>query len=110
MIQKEVYNLKKEKVMWEPIGDLILLKELEAPTKSKGGLILSNASTDYVKAEVTAVGPGLFTQTGDRIPMTVKVGDIVMIHRNQSGDSKKVKLEDDTFILVHEGDLSLRQC
>lgn len=96
--------------MWEPIGDLILLKELETPTKSKGGLILSNSATDYIKAEVTAVGPGLFTQTGDRIPMTVKVGDIVMIHKNQSGDSKKVKLEEDTFILVHEGDLSLRQC
>jgi chaperonin GroES len=96
--------------MWEPIGDLILLKELEAPTKSKGGLILSNTTTDYIKAEVKAVGPGLFTQTGDRIPMTVKVGEVVMIHRNQSGDGKKIKLDDDIFLLVHEGDLSLRQC
>ena len=79
---------------WQPIGDLVLLKEIEAPTKSKGGLILSNTSTDYVKAKVTAVGPGLFTHTGDRIPMTVTVGDIVMIHRNQSGENKKVKLND----------------
>jgi chaperonin GroES len=93
---------------WQPIGDLVLLKEIEAPTKSKGGLILSNTSTDYVKAKVTAVGPGLFTHTGDRIPMTVTVGDIVMIHRNQSGENKKVKLNDETFLLVHEGDLSLR--
>ena len=93
---------------WQPIGDLVLLKEIEAPTKSKGGLILSNTSTDYVKAKVTAVGPGLFTHTGDRIPMTVTVGDIVMIHRNQSGENKKVKLNDDSFLLVHEGDLSLR--
>jgi chaperonin GroES len=96
--------------MWEPIGDLILLKEIEAPLKSKGGLILSNSATDYIKAEVKAVGPGLFTHTGDRIPMTIQVGDIVMIHKNQSGDNKKVKLDDDTFLLVHEGDLALRQC
>jgi chaperonin GroES len=93
---------------WQPIGDLVLLKEIEAPTKSKGGLILSNASTDYVKAKVTAVGPGLFTHTGDRIPMTVAVGDILMIHKNQSGENKKVKLNDESFLLVHEGDLSLR--
>ena len=36
----------------------------------------------YVTADVIAVGDGLFTQTGDRIPMTVKPGDIVMIHKN----------------------------
>ncbi len=93
---------------WQPIGDLVLLKEIEAPAKSKGGLILSNASTEYVKAKVAAVGPGLFTHTGDRIPMTITVGDVVMIHKNQTGENKKVKLNDETFLLVHEGDLSLR--
>ena len=98
----------EEEKKWHPIGDLVLMKQIEAPTKSKGGLILSNTSIEYIKAEVTATGPGLFTHTGDRIPMTVTVGDIVMIHRNQSGDNKQIILNNETFLLVHEGDLALR--
>lgn len=92
---------------WKPIGDLVLLKEQKQDNKSKGGLILSGGTSDYTKCEVAAIGDGLFTQTGNRIPMTVKVGDTVLIHKNQSGDSKKVKLDDNEYLLVHESELSL---
>ena len=78
----------------KPIGDLILVKEQEKIDKTKSGIIIPDSvENDYVYANVISVGPGLFTQTGDRIPMTVKPGDSVVLHKNQSGSNKKIKLD-----------------
>ena len=54
-----------------------------------------------------SVGAGLFTQTGNRIPMTVKVGDRILISKNNLGSQKKVKLDDEEYILVREMEISM---
>ena len=42
-----------------PLGDRVVLKQIEAETKSKGGIILtSSAQEKPQEAEVIAVGPG----------------------------------------------------
>ena len=56
----------------KPMGDQVLLKKKEGQEKTKSGIILTADTSNYMYAEVQAVGLGLFTQTGDRIPMTVK--------------------------------------
>ena len=92
----------------KPMGDLILLKEREKADKTKAGIILVDGiEGEYVYADVISVGPGLFTQTGDRIPMTVKSGDTVLLHKNQIGGNKKVKLDDEQYLLVHESELAM---
>ena len=76
----------------KPIGDLILVKEQEKIDKTTSGIIIPDSvENDYVYADVISTGPGLFTQTGDRIPMTGKPGDTVVLHKNQSGSNKKIK-------------------
>jgi chaperonin GroES len=90
----------------KPIGDLILVKEQEKIDKTKSGIIIPDSvENDYVYANVISVGPGLFTQTGDRIPMTVKPGDSVVLHKNQSGSNKKIKLENEEYLLLHESEI-----
>ena len=90
----------------KPIGDLILVKEQEKIDKTTSGIIIPDSvENDYVYADVISTGPGLFTQTGDRIPMTVKPGDTVVLHKNQSGSNKKIKLENEEYILLHESEL-----
>ena len=37
--------------------------------------------------------------------MTVKPGDTVVLHKNQSGSNKKIKLEDEEYLLLHESEL-----
>ena len=54
----------------KPMGDQILLKKQEGQEKTKSGIILTAGMTNYEYAIVESVGPGLFTQTGDRIKMT----------------------------------------
>jgi len=94
----------------KPLGDQVLLKEREKKEKTTSGIILMNgAEGSYVMADVIAVGEGLFTQTGDRIPMTIKVGDVVMIHKNDTTENKKIKIDDQEYVLVRESDIAMYQ-
>jgi len=91
----------------KPIGDLVLLELDEIKEKTKSGIILMDNKTGYITAKVSSIGPGLFTATGDRIPMTVKVGDSIMIHKNENHDGKNVILDGKTYLLVRESEISL---
>jgi co-chaperonin GroES (HSP10) len=49
---------------WKPIGDQVLLKQLEKQDKTQSGIIIMNSLDDYIECDVMATGDGLFTQTG----------------------------------------------
>jgi chaperonin GroES len=90
----------------KPIGDLLLLKEQKKSDTTKSGIIIPDSvENDYIYADVVSTGRGLFTQTGDRIPMTVMAGDTVVLHKNQSGSNKKIKLENEEYLLLHESEI-----
>ena len=92
---------------WKPIGDQVLLKQLEKQDKTKSGIIIMNSLDDYIECDVMAAGDGLFTQTGTKIPMTVKVGDRIKIFSGNLGAQKKVQLENADFILVREHEIAM---
>tara|TARA_R110001592_G_scaffold40088_4_gene131815 strand:+ start:10514 stop:10819 length:306 start_codon:yes stop_codon:yes gene_type:complete len=92
----------------KPMGDLVLLKlEEQAETNKSGIILMDGVGTEYLVGDVIAVGSGLFTQTGDRIPMSTTPGDNVLIHKSKAGDGKKIKLEEEEYHLVHESELSM---
>ena len=95
----------------KPIGDQVLLKEREKQDKTKSGIIIMDGiDGDFVYADVVKIGDGLFTHTGDRIPMTVKPGDTILISKNNLGSQKKVRLDDEDYILVRESEISMVSC
>ena len=93
----------------KPIGDQVLLKEQEKAEKTKGGIILVDGaySEEFVYADVISIGSGLFTQTGNKIPMTVKPGDRILISKNNLGNQKTIKIDGEKYILVREMDISM---
>jgi chaperonin GroES len=92
---------------WKPIGDQVLLKQQEKQEKTKSGIIMMAGMDEFVECDVVAVGDGLFTQTGNRIPMTVKAGDRVKIYSGNLGSQKKVQLDSAEFILVREHEIAM---
>jgi co-chaperonin GroES (HSP10) len=95
----------------KPMGDLILIKEREKADTTKSGIIIMDGiDGDFVYADVIKTGDGLFTQTGDRIPMTTKPGDIVLINKNNLGSQKQVRLDEIDYILVREAELAMFSC
>ena len=54
----------------KPLGDRVVLKQLEAETRTKSGIVLTTASQEKPQeAEVVAVGPGT-----DEVKMEVRKG------------------------------------
>ena len=91
----------------KPLGDRVLLTELDVKeqTTSPGGIIIPNsAKTDDIKkAKVEAVGDGLFTQNGVAIPMSLKVGDEVILPGYHQG--VEVKIGGAKYILIRESEI-----
>jgi chaperonin GroES len=92
---------------WKPIGDQVLIKVEKVAEKTKGGIILVDRDMNFTKGTVVATGAGLFTQTGDRIPMTVKVDDEVYIYKSNLGENKSIILDDADYMLIRESEIGL---
>jgi len=85
-----------------PLGDRIVMKNLEAEETTKGGILLTNAAKEKPQmAEVLAVGPG-GNVDGKEITMHVKAGQKV-IYSKYAGT--EVKLDGEEYILVRQSDV-----
>ena len=81
-----------------PLGDRVVLKQMEAEEKTKSGIILtSGAQEKPQEAVVIAVGPGT-----EEVKMEVKVDDKV-IYSKYAGT--EVKLDGEEYIVVKQGDI-----
>jgi chaperonin GroES len=92
---------------WKPIGDQVLIKVEKVAEKTKGGIILVDRDMNFTKGVVVKTGAGLFTQTGDRIPMTVKVDDEVYVYKSNLGENKSIILDDTEYMLIRESEIGL---
>ena len=74
-----------------PLHDRVIIKRLEAESKSAGGIVLTGASAEKsTRGEVVAVGKGRILDSGDVKPLDVKVGDKVLFVW-YAGDDVKLK-------------------
>ena len=85
-----------------PLGDRIVLKQLEAEETTKSGIVLpGQAQEKPQQAEVVAVGPGGMV-VGKEVKMEVAVGDKV-IYSKYAGT--EVKMDDTEYIIVKQSDV-----
>ena len=83
----------------KPLHDRVIVKPAEKAEKTAGGIIIPDTAQEKPqKGEVVAVGNG----TKD-FPMTVKVGDKVMMPF--AGSAQKVILADEEYVLFREQEL-----
>ena len=97
---------------FKPMGDYLLVKKQVGQEKTKSGIILTADSDAYGYAVVIAAGPGIFTQTGDRIAMTCNIGDMVIVPtRLLSGNNgNEVKIDNEKYLLVREAEVVMVSC
>lgn len=85
-----------------PLGDRVVLKQIEAEETTKSGIVLPGQSKEKPQqAEIIAVGPGGVID-GKEVKMQVSVGQQV-IYSKYAGT--KVKLEDVEYIIVRQNDI-----
>jgi chaperonin GroES len=87
----------------KPLADRVLLK-LESVTekKSTGGIILNQTTATVQTAKVVEVSDGYIGGTGEKVKLSIKVGDTVLIN---NGSGQKLKLQGDEYHLVRESEI-----
>jgi chaperonin GroES len=90
----------------KPLGDRVLLTELDLEvSQTAGGIIIPDSvrSEDVKRAKVESVGPGIYTQSGTLIPMSVEVGDEVILPPYHQGQD--IKVGGKSYILLRESEI-----
>src|SRR5688572_22718224 len=92
------------KIDIRPLGDKVIVRRDEAETKTASGIFLPENAKDRPKTgTVEAVGNGsLNTDTGERVPLTVKKGDRIIF---SSYSGTEVKLNDQELLIMSEDDI-----
>ena len=89
--------------MLKPLGDRVLVKPDAAEQKTASGLyIASNAQEKPQRGEIIACGAGKVGENGERLPMDVHVGDVV-IYGKFGGN--EVKVDGKTYLLMRADDI-----
>jgi chaperonin GroES len=92
-----------KKTNLRPLGNRVVAKRLEQQETLKGGIILPDtAKKKQESAKVVAVGPGLVNKEGNLIPVSVKVGDIILMDK-YSG--QEVTVDDEELVIVKADDI-----
>ena len=102
MAKSSTATAPKTKV--RPLGDKVLVRRDDPETKTSTGIYLPEIGKEKPKSGVIqAVGDGaLNTETGERIPLTVKKGDRVIF---SSYSGTEVKLDDQELLIMSEDDI-----
>lgn len=86
----------------KPLGDRVLVKQIEEKEQVKGGIIIPDAAKEKSQeAEVVALGTGRL-EDGKRTAFEVKVGEKVLISKY---GGTEVKMGDEKFTLLREEDI-----
>ena len=87
-----------------PLLDRVLVKRIEAPSKSIGGVLLPDSAVEKKLNEgiVLACGPGRRDKDGTLLPMGVKADDKVLLP--QYGGNE-VTIEDEDLVLFRDDDI-----
>ena len=86
----------------KPLGDRVVIKNMEAEETTKGGILLTSGSKEKPQlAEVLAVGPG-GNVDGKEIKMYVEAGQKVFYSKYAGTE---VKLDGEEYIIVRQSDI-----
>jgi chaperonin GroES len=96
-------------VKLKPLGDKVIVKRVEAETKTKGGIVLPDTAKEKPKrGKVLAVGEGRRTDKGELVKPSVKVGDEVIFSSfagseiTVDGDELLIMGQDDILAILHK--------
>ncbi len=87
-----------------PLHDRVLVKRLESQEEQmRGGIIIPDTAKEKPQeAEVVAVGPGKFQDSGDRQAMDVKAGDRILIGKYSGSE---IKIDDEDYVILREDEI-----
>ena len=86
-----------------PLSDRLLVQRLEEEDKSAGGIIIPDSAKEkQARGKVIAAGPGKVDDSGKRVKLQVKKGDVVLFSQYGGTD---VTLDGEDYLIMREDDV-----
>lgn len=88
---------------FKPLGDRVLLKQLEAKEQTKGGIVIPDTAKEKPQeGKIIAVGTGKKSDDGKVITMSLKSGDKVL-YGKYSGT--EITIDSEEYLIIREDDV-----
>ena len=91
------------KLKIRPLGDKVVLKRLEAESKTAGGIVLPDTAKEKPKRGIVqSVGDGRMLDSGERIKLQVAKGNEVLFN---SYSGTEIKVNGEELLIIEETDI-----
>ena len=86
-----------------PLHDKVLIKRLEETETQRGSIIIPDTAKEKPQqGEVKGVGSGKLSETGERFPPEVKVGDRILFGKYSGSE---IKMDGDEHLILREDEI-----
>lgn len=88
----------------KPLFDNVVVRQAKAEEQTKSGLVIPDSAKEKPqKGEIVAAGDGRWDDEGEkRVPMDVKVGDVVIY---KEWGKTSIKVEGEEFFIMSQSDI-----
>jgi chaperonin GroES len=87
----------------KPLGDRVVLKPVDREEMTKSGIVIPDTAKEKPQEGIVeAVGTGRLLDSGQRVPMELKVGDKVLYAKYAGSEFKPDDVE---YLIVSEKDV-----
>jgi chaperonin GroES len=87
----------------KPLGDRVVLKPVDREEITKSGIVIPDTAKEKPQEGIVeAVGPGRLLDSGQRVPMELKIGDKVLYAKYAGSEFKPDDVE---YLVVSEKDV-----
>jgi chaperonin GroES len=88
---------------FRPLHDRVLVRRIEEDEKTSGGIIIPDTAKEKpMQGEVLAVGPGSRKESGEIIPLDVRVGDHVLFGK---WSGTEVRIDGEDLLILRESNI-----
>src|SRR4029453_11802125 len=88
---------------FRPLHDRVLVRRIEAPEKTSGGIIIPDTAQEKPQeGEVVAVGAGTRADDGKITPLDLKAGDKILFGK---WSGSEIKLDGEDLLIMKESDV-----
>jgi len=93
----------EKKLALRPLGNRVIAQRLESQETVKGGIILpDSAKKKQETAKIVSVGPGKRLEDGTILPISLKIGDIILMDKYSA---QEVTIDDEEYIILKADDI-----
>lgn len=95
--------MTESKLSVRPLGDRVIVKALPKEEKTASGVIIPDSAKEKPhQGTVMAIGSGRVSESGEKIPVSVSVGDRIL-YGKYSGT--EVKIDGSEYLIIKEGEI-----